>query len=94
MQRHPIILLLLLTFAFPTLVATPAKAWLTSTCRSFSLEVRTKKKPHKAMVSGHHLDEEYCGGAWGQPSKEAAIRLAMQACRKVGVHDCILVWAE
>jgi hypothetical protein len=94
MQRRPVALLVLLAFAVPALIATPAKAWLTSECRSLALEVRTKKKGHKAMVSGHHLDTEYCGGSWQQPTKEAAIKLAMQACRKVGVRDCILVWAE
>jgi hypothetical protein len=82
------------SFLTPTFVASPAKAWLTSECRSLAMEVRTKKKPHKAMVSGHHLDTEYCGGSWQASSKDAAIKAALAACRKVGVRDCTVVWAE
>jgi hypothetical protein len=71
----------------------PAQAWVTAGCRQYSQELRKNKK-HRAIAVSRKLDTEYCGGTWGEPSREVAIQRALQACRQIGSRTCTIVWAE
>lgn len=94
MHRRAFLLTLALGLSAIPMAGKPARAWRTAGCRSFSLQVR-KKPRHKAVVSANHLDYEYCFGVWGQPSRDVAVRKALQACQaEGGLTGCVVVWAE
>jgi hypothetical protein len=94
MHRRAFLAALVFSISAIPMAGKPARAWKTATCRSFSLRIR-KKAGHKAVVSASHLDYEHCFGTWGEPSKDAAIEKALQACkREGGMTGCVVVWAE
>lgn len=80
-------------FVLTILTPVPAEAWITSTCRNFAAEVRKNKK-HRAIAVRRHLDTEYCGGTWNEPSREIAIKRALEVCKRISSKPCTIVFAE
>lgn len=91
--RVPMLAGLVFVLGLSALPPVPAQAWVTAGCRQYTQEVRKNKK-HRAVAVSRKLDTEYCGGTWGEPSREIAIKRALQACREISARTCTLVWAE
>ena len=70
-----------------------AMAMSTMECRSELMKWK-RQKPHKAFVVGRRMDYEYCGWSSGAKSKDAAIKAATDACKKIGAIECTAHAAE
>jgi hypothetical protein len=70
-----------------------AMALSTMECRSELIKWK-REKPHKAFVVGRRMDYEYCGWMSAAASKQAAIKAATDACKKIGAQECTVHAAE
>jgi hypothetical protein len=65
-------------------------------CKKGLAEVK-KKPPHRAFavsVDVHVQGGQACGWTWSNPSKAAAEKNALQACKKQGRSSCKVIFSD